>query len=82
MYHIWSNMIARCCDPGNPRYYDYGGRGITICKEWRDDFRAFYLDMSLTYKDDLTIERINNDAGYSPENCIWIPLSKQNWNKR
>lgn len=74
LYHIWINMKARCCNPNHPRYKDYGGRGITICSEWREDFQNF-KDWALNkggYSDHKSIDRIDNnkrECGYSPENC-------------
>jgi len=83
LYNIWQNMLKRCNNPHSSRYSDYGGRGITVCDEWLHDFIAF-RDWALThgYRDYLTIDRINNDKGYSPDNCRWATVAEQNRNKR
>lgn len=77
IYNIWSGMKARCNNPNNPAYYRYGGRGIKVCMEWENSFGAFYAwAMAHGYTDELTIDRINNDRGYSPDNCQWVTLSE------
>lgn len=81
IYHVWENMFARCTNPNHPSYADYGGRGITVCERWMD-FRLFYDDMGAGWRDGLSIERKNNNAGYCKENCHWIPQSEQPLNTR
>ena len=82
LYGIWNAMKARCYNPHNNRYAIYGGRGITICDEWRDDFEAFsQWAYTHGYRDDLTIDRIDNDQGYFPENCQWSTAKTQANNK-
>ena len=82
VYDVWYNMVTRCTKPGVSSYENYGGRGIKVCDEWLrfEPFRDWAL--SHGYKDNLTIERINNDIGYSPDNCKWIPKSEQGKNRR
>lgn len=82
LYSIWKGMRARCNNPNHTRYNDYGGRGIRICAEW-DDFAAF-RDWALAngYRDDLTLDRKENDGNYCPENCRWATYLEQRHNRR
>lgn len=69
-YQAWCSMKARCAPDG--QFADaYFRRGITVCERWEYDFEAFWEDMGITFRKGLTLERVNNDKGYSPENCIW-----------
>jgi hypothetical protein len=78
LFDKWQNMRGRCYNPNNPKYPRYGGRGITICDSWKDDFQAFY-NWSLTngWAPELTIDRVNNDGPYCPENCRWTTIEVQ-----
>ena len=83
LHCIWKAMHTRCYNPNFFAYKHYGGRGIGICSEWAEDFQAFYdWAMSNGYEDNLTIDRINSNGNYSPDNCRWVTMTEQNKNKR
>lgn len=82
LYRRWDCIKRRCADTRPDKWRRYGARGITVCEEWRNSFEAF-RDWALThgYKPELTIDRIDNDKGYSPDNCRWITPFEQNRNQ-
>ena len=85
IYVIWRDIKSRTLNPKHKNYNDYGDRGITICEEWKNDFMSFYnWAMENGYEENkgLSIDRINNDGGYSPENCRWATKTIQVRNTR
>lgn len=83
LYNIWAKMRRRCANENDEAYKDYGGRGITVCPEWQESFEAF-RDWALAngYRDDLSIDRKDNDGNYCPENCRWATQKIQGNNQR
>ena len=77
IYKTWQNMIYRCENKNYIEFARYGGRGITVCDQWRNDFMAFHnWAMSNGYQDDLTIDRIDVNGSYEPSNCQWLTRSE------
>lgn len=83
LYHIWIGIKARCFNPANTSYPNYGGRGISVCNEWKTSYLAFkQWAENNGYSDLLTIDRIDVNGNYSPDNCRWVSMSVQEFNKR
>lgn len=83
LYGVWANMKNRCYNKNDPHYERWGGRGITVCKEWKNNFKSFY-DWAVAngYRKGLTLDRIDNNGNYEPSNCRWSTIKEQNRNKR
>ena len=83
IYFIWQSMKDRCYNPNNKQYKNYGGRGIKVCDEWKNDFKIFLEWANKNnYDSSLTIDRINVNGDYEPLNCRWTTLKEQQNNKR
>ncbi len=83
LYSIWKDMKKRCFNKNTTNYDDYGGRGITVCEEWASDYKQFH-DWSINngYNDKLSIDRIDVNGNYEPNNCRWVTSKVQNSNTR
>jgi hypothetical protein len=81
IFSRWTSMLDRCCNPRHRQYKHYGGRGITVCERWRESVVHFYADMG-DPPPGMSLERRNNNLGYSPENCYWATPQQQLRNTR
>lgn len=84
LYGLWKRIRARCHNPNTNRYHRYGGRGIKLCREWRQSFEAFYAYVSVLpncEKDGYTLDRIDNDGDYEPGNVQWATATAQSRNR-
>ncbi len=82
IYQTWVNMIQRCHNPNIPNWGNYGGRGISVCQEWRESFETFLSDVGHRPSEFHSLDRIDNDKGYSPDNCRWVTQKVQSRNTR
>jgi hypothetical protein len=82
LYFVWRKMVLRCTDPDDPAFDRYGARGIGVSDAWRSSFDTFIADMGASYVDGLTLERVENEEGYSAENCRWATRFEQQANTR
>jgi hypothetical protein len=81
IYYIWGHLNERCANPNAERYKSYGGRGIRVCDQWTS-FENFYADMSPSWFEGASLERIDVNGNYEKDNCTWIPIADQSKNKQ
>ena len=81
IYQCWCSMKGRCDNEKNPAYKHYGGRGIKYDEKWKE-FEGFLEDMQETFEEGLTLERVDVNKGYQKDNCVWIPKTEQQKNRR
>lgn len=81
-YTAWRHMKERCYNSTCKEFYKYGGRGIRVCREWNDSFLIFYKDMGPRLSEKHSLDRINNNGDYEPDNCRWATATQQVNNRR
>lgn len=81
-YARYSNMLQRCYNPKNKLYYGYGGRGITVCERWRNSFELYAKDIGECPAKGMSVDRIDKDGNYEPNNVRWATIQQQNSNRR
>jgi hypothetical protein len=81
LHDVWRKMKDRCCEPSDPAYPWYGGRGILVCERWMNSFDTFLRDMG-PRPSGFSLDRTNPDEGYAPSNCLWVPKQAQQLNRR
>ena len=82
LYQTWKSMKQRCSNPNSPDYPNYGGRGIEVCDEWKNDFEMFVYHLGPKPSPEHTLDRVDNDWHYCPENCRWATKAEQQRNSR
>ena len=76
LYSTWQGMVSRCTNPKDPAYYNYGERGITVCERWKESFDDFCSDMGPRPDFGYTVDRMENDGNYEPNNCYWASRAR------